>query len=208
MRVDVPASVAHAILVPALAAFHEKYPGIQLDLGVSDRPVDLIEENVDCVLRGGTLLDESLVARRVASLGFVTVASPEYLRRQGTPQHPLEVEEKHKSVTFFSSRSGRFYPQHYVQGNEHHECSPPYIVAVNDGNAQLAATQAGLGITQMLRFFATPHLQSGNLVQVLPDWTRPQMPAYIVYPPNRHLSAKVRAFVDWTAELFAAHPNL
>jgi LysR family transcriptional regulator, regulator for bpeEF and oprC len=203
LRVDVPAAVAHAILVPRLPSFHARYPDIQLDLGVSDRTVDLIEENVDCVLRGGTLLDESLVARRVATAEFVTVASAEYLRRNGTPGHPLEIEEKHKAVSLFSPRSGRFYPQHYFQGDTHHELSPPYIVSVNESSAQLNATLAGMGITQMLRFYARPDLESGRLVQVLPEWTRPPMPAYVVYPPNRHLNARVRAFVDWTTELFA-----
>ena len=83
-----------------------------------------------------------------------------------------------------------------------------YKVSVNESNAHLAAVLAGLGVSQVAWFQAAPSLASGELVEVLPDWIRPPIPLHVVYPPNRHLSAKVRAFVDWTAELFAKHPHL
>ncbi|MFS2054778.1 LysR family transcriptional regulator, partial [Variovorax sp. CT11-76] len=92
LRVDVPAPLARLILVPALPAFHARHPEIQLDLGVSDRVVDVIGDNVDCVLRGGELTDSSLVARRVGDLRLGVYASPAYLARAGTPAHPRELE--------------------------------------------------------------------------------------------------------------------
>src|SRR6476660_2873901 len=88
LRIDVGASVAQLIVIPALPGFYERYPDIRLDLGVGDRPVDLISDNVDCVIRGGDLVEQSLVARRIANLEMVTVASPAYLKRHGTPRHP------------------------------------------------------------------------------------------------------------------------
>jgi LysR family transcriptional regulator, regulator for bpeEF and oprC len=209
LRVDVGSSVASLVIIPALPTFYQRFPDIQLDLGVSDRPVDLISENVDCVIRGGELLEQSLVARRIGNLQFITVASPEYLKRHGTPAHPNELDSgKHTTINYFSARTGRHFPHEFVKGNETIELPGRYQVSVNESNAHMAAVLAGLGISQSTVFVAAPHLASGALVQVLPDWTRPALPIHVVYPPNRHLSAKVRAFVDWAAELFARNAHL
>lgn len=209
LRVDVGSSVASLVIIPALPDFYKRFPDIQLDLGVSDRPVDLISDNVDCVIRGGDLIEQSLVARRIGNLNFVTVAAPEYLKRHGVPQHPNELDsEKHTTVNYFSARTGRLFPHEYVKGNETIELPGRYKVAVNESNAHMAAVLAGLGVTQATMFVAAPHLASGALVQVLADWTRPALPIHVVYPPNRHLSAKVRAFVDWAADLFSRNPHL
>lgn len=204
LRVDVGSSIARLVIIPALPDFYRRYPDIQLDLGVGDRPVDLIGDNVDCVIRGGDLLEQSLVARRIATMGLVTVATPDYLKRHGTPQHPLELEEgRHSIINYFSSRTGRPFPHIFEKDGEHHEIlGPRYRLAVNESNAHLAAVLGGLGITQAAAFAARPHLASGELVEVLPGWNRPGIPLHVVYPPNRHLSAKVRAFVEWAAELF------
>jgi DNA-binding transcriptional LysR family regulator len=208
LRVDVGTSVAQLLIIPHLAEFQARYPDIQLDLGVSDRTVDLIGDNVDCVIRGGALSDQSLVARRIGNLEFLTVASPDYLARKGTPVHPLEVEEKHSSLLYFSPQSGRHYPLEFRKGAESIDIHGPYQVSVNEANAYVSAAVQGLGIAQITSFQAQRHLQSGALVQLLPEWTQPLLPVYVVYPPNRHLSAKVRAFVDWTAELFQREPYL
>ena len=203
LRVDVGSSVASLIVIPALPGFYERYPDIQLDLGVSDLPVNLISENVDCVIRGGELTDQSLVARRIANLPLVTVASPAYLKKHGTPAHPLDIEQgRHTTVAFFSARTGRFYPEMFHKDGEEIEVVGRYSVSVNDSNAHTAALRAGLGISQTALFAVKGMLASGELVEVLPEWGRPSVPIHVVYPPNRHLSAKVRAFVDWAAELF------
>ena len=208
LRVDVGTSVAQLLIIPNLADFHARYPDIQLDLGVSDRIVDLIGDNVDCVIRGGELSAQSVVARRVGNLEFITVASPDYLSRKGVPSHPLEIEQKHASVIYFSPQSGRHYPLEFVQGAESIDITGPYQLSVNEANAYVTSVLAGLGIGQITSFQAQPHLQSGALVQLLPEWTQPPLPVYVVYPPNRHLSAKVRAFVDWAAELFQRETHL
>jgi LysR family transcriptional regulator for bpeEF and oprC len=208
LRVDIGTSVARHLVIPALHAFFARYPDIQLDLGVSDRPVDLISDNVDCVIRGGELQEQSLVARRIGNVPLVTVAAPEYLRRHGTPAHPHDLEEGHKMVNVFSPRTGRPYPHEFSRDGERIEIAGRYQVAVNEVNALAEAVLAGLGIGQMGAFGLGPHLNSGALVHVLPDWKADSIPIYVVYPPNRHLSAKVRAFVDWAAELFASKPEL
>ncbi len=208
LRIDVGTSVAQLLIIPQLAEFHARYPDIQVDLGVSDRTVDLIGDNVDCVIRGGELSDQSLVARRIGNLEFITVAAPAYLERKGTPTHPLEIEEKHASVIYFSPQSGRHYPLEFRRGDESIDITGPYQLSVNEANAYVTSIVAGLGIGQIISWQAQRYLDSGALVQLLPDWTQPPLPVYVVYPPNRHLSAKVRAFVDWAAELFQREDHL
>ena len=208
LRVDVGSSVAQLLIIPHLAEFHARYPDIQVDLGVSDRMVDLIGDNVDCVIRGGELSDQSLVARRIGNLEFITAAAPAYLERKGTPTHPLEIEEKHASVIYFSPQSGRHYPLEFRRGDESIDITGPYQLSVNESNAYVTSIVAGLGIGQITSWQAQRYLDSGALVQLLPDWTQPLLPVYVVYPPNRHLSAKVRAFVDWAAELFQRETTL
>lgn len=203
LRVDVGAAVASLIIIPALPEFYRRYPDIQLDLGVGDRPVDLVGDNVDCVIRGGEVTEPSLVARRIANLALITVATPAYLAQHGTPLHPLELEQGHSMINYFSPRTGRPYPNIFEKDGERIELAGRYKVSVNESNANLAAVLAGLGLSQAVRFAVTPYLATGELVQVLADWTHPPIPIYVVYPPNRHLSARVRAFVEWTAELFA-----
>jgi len=208
LRVDVGSSTARLVLIPALQSFYDRYPDIQLDLGVSDRPVNLITDNVDCVIRGGELTEQFLVARRIGRLPFINVAAPAYLQRHGVPQHPHDLDQGHYTIRFFSPRTGRLYPHEFEKGDERLELDTPYKLSVNESNAHMAALLAGLGISQAARFLAAPYLASGELVEVLPDWQHPPLPVHVVYPPNRHLSAKVRAFVDWAAELFARHPHL
>lgn len=208
LRLDVGSSMARLLIIPALTEFCERYPDIQIDLGVGDRLVDLISDNVDCVIRGGELSDQSLVARRVGSMNWITVASPAYLARHGVPQHPSELETDHQIVAFFSGHTRRMYPLEFHRGDESIEVAGNYRIAANDSNAYTAAVLAGFGVAQMVTAFARPLIESGELVEILPEWTQPPLPIHVVYPPNRHLSAKVRAFVDWTADLFARHPEL
>lgn len=209
LRVDVGTSVAGLIIIPALAEFYRRYPDIQLDLGVSDRPVDLITDNVDCVIRGGDLVEQSLVARRIGNLSLITVATPAYLKQHGTPQHPDELDgPKHRTINYFSARTGRPFPHVFEKDGQTLEIAGRYQLAVNESNAHTSAVLAGLGVTQAALFAIAPHLERGELVEVLSEWKHPPIPVHVVYPPNRHLSAKVRAFVDWAAELFSRHPHL
>ena len=208
LRVDVGTSVAQHIIIPALADFYRRYPDIQLDLGVTDRAVDLIADNVDCVIRGGELLDQSLVARRVANMALMTVASPAYLQAHGTPTHPDQLGSEHTMLNYFSTRNGRPFINEFVKDGQTVEVTGPTRLSVNESNAMIAAVLAGLGVAQMGAFTAVPLIQKGELVQVLADWSTHSIPLYVVYPPNRHLSEKVRAFVEWVADLFAKQPEL
>ncbi|MCK0207642.1 LysR family transcriptional regulator [Starkeya koreensis] len=203
LRVDVPSSLALYSLIPALPDFFARYPDIRLDLGVSDRPVDLLAENVDCAIRGGDLLDPTLIARRVGEVRLMLCATPGYLQTYGTPLHPRDLEAGHRVIGYFSARTGRRVAFDMERGEERHELDLPYFVAVNDSTAYLAAGLAGLGITQTIEPMVTPYIESGALVRVLPDWHSAPIVLHVVYSPNRHLSSRLRVFVDWVAERFA-----
>ena len=203
LRIDVGSSVAVMCLIPALPQFFERYPDIEIDLGATDRTVDLLGENVDCVIRAGEITDQSLVARRIGQLTFTTAATPEYLQRFGEPQHPSELDTEHQVVGYFNAGTGKHYPLEFVRGAEVIEIKGQHKISTNDGNAYLAAAMAHLGIVQAPLFMLRDHIEAGRLVPILQQWTSVALPVHIVYPPNRHISNKLRVFVDWAAELFS-----
>jgi DNA-binding transcriptional LysR family regulator len=203
LRVDVSSSLAHLLIIPALPDFYAQFPDIQIDLGISDRLADLVGENVDCVLRAGVLEDTTLVARRVAEMRYVTCAAPSYLARHGTPRHPSDLNDGHLFVGYFKVSSGRGPAFAFSKDGETFEISGQYRLAVNESAAYVAACVAGLGIGQAPSFMARQQLASGAVVPILPEWTTRPLPLYVVYAPNRHLSNKLRVFVDWIAGLFA-----
>jgi DNA-binding transcriptional LysR family regulator len=206
LRVDVPSPLARMILVPALPAFHAQYPDIQLDMGVSDRTVDLIGENVDCVVRGGELTDQSLMARRVGDLQLSVYAAPSYLERAGAPLHPRELEDTHhRIVGFLWARTGRVFPYAMHCDGESVKVQGRYVLAVDDGNAYLAAGLAGMGVLWLPNYMSREHLARGELVPLFERWRLDPMPLYVAFPPNRHVSTKLRVFIDWVAELMAQH---
>jgi len=206
LRVDVPAFAGRSIFAPALPVFFARYPDIQLEMGCTDRPIDLLEEGVDCVVRGGALPDSGLVARRVGELEMVTCATPSYLRRFGVPLAPADLAG-HKHVNYFSSKTGKIFEFDFERDGERVAFPVDGHVAVNDSNAYLAIGLTGLGIMQIPRYAVRAELVSGALVQILPDWRSEPIPVHVLYPQNRHLSNKVRVFVDWVAEIFADLPQ-
>ena len=207
LRIDVPPPIGRLVLIPRMCEFHSRYPDIELAIGMGDRPVDLVRESVDCVIRVGELQDSSLVGRRIGTMETVTCASPDYIDRHGEPRVLADLQH-HRAVHYFSSRTGRIYDLDFVVEGEVTEVKVPGKVSVNDSDAYVASGLQGFGLIQPPRFMVQAHLQSGALREVLPQWRPSSMPISVVYPHNRHLSPKVRAFVDWAAELFGRCPIL
>lgn len=205
VKVDIPSSLGLAVIIPALPDFYARYPDIQLELGVSDRPVDLIAENVDCVVRGGEIKDQSLVAWRIGEVHVTACASPAYLKRHGVPRHPRELENGHHTIRYMSPRDGKLYALKMCKDGEVVEVEGRHQLAVNDANAGVVAGLSGLGVLLTLSFLVQDHIRNGALEPLFTGWRTEAKPVYVVYPPNRHLSKKVRVFVDWVAELFAKH---
>jgi DNA-binding transcriptional LysR family regulator len=203
LRVDVGSSVASQLLVPELPAFIARYPDVALSLGVSDGTVDLIGDNVDCVIRGGFREDSGLVSRTVGRASMVTCATPAYLERFGTPQRPRDLQKAHRLVSYVSARTGRVLPMRFrVQGRSL-EPELDYVLGVNESNAHFAAGLAGIGIIQTFGFLAASALKSGKLRPILGRFQPEPYGLHVAYPSNRHVTTRLRAFIDWVAEVFA-----
>jgi DNA-binding transcriptional LysR family regulator len=207
LRIDLPGSLGRLVVLPALPTFCERYPRLQLEIGMSDRPVDLVREGVDCVVRAGELHDENLVARRLGRLVQITCASPAYLARHGTPEDPGRLEGQ-RAVNYFSPLSGRYFPMEFMYGDELRTCDLPGSLAVSNAQGYVAAAVAGLGLIQAPAYHVEAQLRSGELVEVLDRWRPPPLPIAALFQSHRQLSQRVRVFVDWLDELFGARPWL
>jgi LysR family transcriptional regulator for bpeEF and oprC len=205
LRVDMPGALAKTFIIPQLPAFLARHPLVRLELGMGLRPVQLLEESVDCVVRLGDQSDSSLVARRVGTMTSVCCASPAYLREHGIPRSPDELAA-HRCVNYMSNRTGRILDWEFARDGQRVVLTLDGVFAVNDHEAYVAAGLSGLGIVKAANYIVRPYLESGRLVPVLPDWTVEQYAISVMYPQNRHLSAKVRIFVDWISELMRADP--
>lgn len=206
LRIDVPSPLARMILVPALPEFYSQYPDIQIDLGASDRKVDMIRDNVDCVIRGGSISEQSLIARHVGDLTIEAYAAPNYLARSGTPTHPNQLEKSnHFIVGYLNSQTGKVPALEASYNGDTIRIKSHYRLAVDDGNAYLAAGLAGLGIILLPTYMAKEYEARGELHPLFKQWQFPPMPLYLAFPPNRYLSAKLRVFIDWVIELMAHH---
>ncbi len=207
IRVDAPTLIARSVIVPALADFFARYPGIELALACNDRHSDLVAEGIDCALRVGEVKESSLVARRVGFLYFVTCAAPAYVARHGIPAHPRELS-RHRCINHFSPRTGDGVAWIFAKDRERIEAVFPGHLALEDENSSVAAAEAGLGIAQLPAFVVKEALERRTLELVLAEWLPEPSPLHIVYPHSRHLSRKVRVFVDWLAELIGEHDGI
>lgn len=202
LRIDVGGSTASDVLIPALPEFMARYPDIRIDLGVSDRPVDLISDNVDCVIRGGPLDNSSLIARQIGAATLLTCATPAYLKAFGTPAYPDELKNGHRLVSYLSPQTGRAFPLRFERDGEKCEIKVDHRIGVNESNAHLAAGLAGLGIIQTFSYALESALKSGALVEILRPWRPAPYPFHVVYPQNRHVTHRLRVFIDWLLESF------
>ena len=205
LRVDVPAAAGRHVIAPALPRFLERHPEIVVELGSTDRPVDLVAEGVDCVVRGGDVHDETLVGRRLADLPVVSCAAPAYLSRRGTPRSPRELEG-HVFVNFFSARTGRVFEVDWTppDGGERLELWPPHVVAANDADTFVSLVAAGLGIAQVpLSAGVRERIRRRELRLLFPGWRPDSLPTHVLYPETRVVPARVRAWVDWLVTLYA-----
>lgn len=202
LRLTVAASVGRLHLVPALAAFQDACPAVKVVLVMTDRMVDLVEEGFDLAVRVGRQRDSSLVARKIGTSRRVVCAGPAYLARAGVPQRPEDLA-RHNCLTFRTqpgSNAWRF------QGPERrHEVRVSGSFFADSGEALAAAAAAGLGLVSVPEWLVGSDLRACRLQEVLPDYrvVPDASPLYAVYPHQRHLPPKVRAFIDFLAARFA-----
>ena len=202
LRIDVHGTLARHFLLPGLADFLERYPGLRLHIGEGDRLVDLVREGIDCVIRAGDLQDSSMVARRIAMLAEATCASPAYLARHGVPSTPDDLDG-HRMVGFLSSATGSVIPLEFQVGDAIRHVNLPTALTVTGSEALFGGALAGLGLIQVPRYHLLPYFADGRLIEVLPAHPPTPTPVSLLYPQNRQLSPRVRVFIDWVARSFA-----
>lgn len=200
LRVNVPGRIGRRVIAPALPQFLDRYPGIDLDLGVTDRPIDLVGEGVDAVIRVGELPDSGLIVRPLGLLRLINCASPDYLAGHGVPQGPGDLGG-HVAVNYASPLSGRIAA---FDGGAAGEISLKARVTVNNAEAYIACCLAGLGLIQIPAFDVRDHLRRGELVEVLADYRAAPMPIGLLYPHRHHLAPRLRVFATWVEDLFRA----
>lgn len=200
LRIDVPGRIGRLIIAPALPEFLNLYPQIDIDLGVTDRTVNLVEDSVDCVLRVGPLSDSGLVARSIGELPLINVASPAYLERHGTPR-AAEDFGHHWAVNYASPSSGRVEDWEWIEHGTFRTQAMRGRVTVNSAEAYIACCLAGLGLIQIPAYDVRHHLEAGELIEVLPDYRAEAMPMTLLYPHREHLSRRLQVFADWLEAL-------
>ena len=207
VRVDAPTLIARSVIVPALPRFFTQYPDIELALACNERHFDLLAEGIDCALWIGEIDDTSLVARRVGFLYFTTCAAPSYIATHGLPVHPRELSQ-HRCINHFSPRTGETVEWVFSKDGERVRAVFPGHLALEDENSYVTAAEAGLGVAQMPAFAVKEAMERGALELVLGEWFPEPAPLHVVYPQSRHLSRRVRVFVDWLTALISEHDGI
>lgn len=196
LRIDVPGRIGRLVIAPVLPEFLERYPEIDIDLGVTDRAVNLVEDSVDCVLRVGTLGDSGLIARPIGNLRLINVASPAYLERYGIPESPDNLAA-HLAVNYASPSSGRVENWEWIEDGKLKSVPMASRVTVNSAEAYIACCLAGLGLIQIPAYDVGRHLAAGELVEIMTDHRAEPMPMTLLYPHRQHLSRRLQVFADW-----------
>jgi len=202
LRVDLHGTLARHYVIPALPQFMARHPDIELSISEADRQVDLISEGIDCVLRAGTLSDSTLIGKRVANLRQITCASPAYLRKYGEPQN-LDDLKNHRAVNYVSRTTAKLFPFEFMVDGELREVAIDGAVSVFGAEIYAASAIAGLGLIQCPHYRMETQIAQGLIKDILIKTPPPPMPVSVLYPHNRHMSPRVRVFVDWLGEVFA-----
>jgi LysR family transcriptional regulator for bpeEF and oprC len=200
LRIDVPGRIGRLIIAPALPEFLARHPQLDIELRITDRAINLVEESVDCVLRVGPLGDSGLIARKIGDLPLINVASPDYLSKHGTPGAPDDLGE-HLAVNYASPSTGRVEDWEWIEDGEVRMRPMRARVSVNSAEAYIACCLAGLGLIQIPAYDVKRHLDAGELVEVMPNHRAAPMPMTLLYPHRQHLSRRHQVFADWLDEL-------
>ena len=203
IRLTAPLSFGTVQLAPVLADFATLYPDISFDVSFSDRVVSLLDEGFDAAVRIGVQGDASLLARKLCQSRIVAVAAPAYLARRGTPQRPKDLTAHDCIIdTNFKDRE----TWHFRDAGVPVQVSVRSRLYLSNADACIAAAEAGLGVAQLPSFVAGAHVMAGRLVPVLQPFAPPPIPVQMIYPPGRHLAAKIRALLDFLVERFRGEP--
>jgi DNA-binding transcriptional LysR family regulator len=205
LRVALPLSFAVRHMSEPVAEFRRIHPRVNFEFDLNDRRVDLLQEGMDLALRIGHLRDSTLIARRLFDVRAVVCASPAYLQKHGTPEKPDDLAEHECLVYSNISDPGRW--KYEDAGGARRHVDVNVAMSASSGDFLREVAVQGLGVALQPTFIAGERIRSGELVALLLDYTWPVAPAYAVYPPTRHLSYRVRAFIDFLAGYFSGVPR-
>jgi LysR family transcriptional regulator, regulator for bpeEF and oprC len=201
LRIDMPVSFGRLKVLPLLGSFQAQYPDIKLRVTFNNRYIDLVEDGVDVSVRLGQLADSSLIARRVGGTQFSVVGAPSYFAKHGKPKR-IDDLAAHDCLAFTYLETRLARPWRFIEAGAANTFTPQGTMSFSDGGAVCDAAVAGYGLAQLQGYFADALIASGALVAVLEKFQPELEPVWLVYPQTRHLSPKVRAFVDFMAAQF------
>jgi DNA-binding transcriptional LysR family regulator len=206
LRVDMPTVLARDLVIPKLPEFLREHPQLEIELSSTDRRVDIVREGFDCVLRVGSLVDSSLIARNIGEYQLINCASPDYLARFGTPQSLIDLENHHL-IHYVPTLGGRSTGFEYCENAGEKSASIEKSIAmqgvltVNNVDAYTGACLAGMGIIQSPEPGMRDYIAAGQLVEILPNYRPAPMPVSLIYANRRHLPKRVQVFMAWLTEL-------
>lgn len=202
LRVEMPSPVADYLIVPNLRSFLAAYPNLKVEIGSSERVVDLVKDGVDCAIRGGVLADENLVAKVIGQMPFCLCATPEYLS-QAPAIHTLDDLHQHHYLAFKFAATGKLGTINPVGQASF---NPVFKQTFNNAQTYYLGVLAGLGVGYMPVVAAEPYFKTGQLVQILPNQAFHAMPMSFVYPQSRFIPKRIKAFLDWVEDIIATNP--
>ncbi|MDQ0395570.1 DNA-binding transcriptional LysR family regulator [Labrys monachus] len=200
LRITAPTTFGTEALMPALAGYRALAPEVELDIGLTDRNVDLVDEGFDIAFRIGAMPDGSMIARSLMPYRMVVCAAPDYLSRKGTPSHPGELDG-HEAVAFTPSARSAW---RFTQGEEDVQVSPIRMINVNSGQAVRAAARAGLGIIMQPEILVKRDLEAGCLIRLFPDWRLDERPMWLLYYRDRRMTPRLRSFISFAVAAFGS----
>ena len=203
LKVTAPFTFSHRHLTPHLPSFLKLYPEVEVRVQLSDRVVDLVDEGIDLAIRIAHLKDSSLIARRLAANHRSLVATPDYLEKNGTPEHPEDLMQ-HQLITY--PPGNPLNDWHFLIDETERLIKAKGAISINNGDAILSAVLAGGGLTMTSSYMVGEHIKNQRLVSVLENFVKEDIPIFAVYPSSRHLSPKVRVFVDFLIETYGSKP--
>lgn len=199
LRLKMPVGFGRRVVVPALRRLTQKHPGLVVDAELSDRVADLAYEGFDAAIQIGQVSDERLVARTLCRLRFTALASPDYLARHGEPTTPDDLD-RHECLGYVSPLTGGYRPWDFSRNGQRFSRRVSGRLNVNNADSLLEAAIAGLGIAMISDFIAAEAVGAGQLKPILTDYVAPGPKVYIVYPPSRTMSLKLRTVIDFLEE--------
>ena len=203
LRITAPSTFSYRHVAPHLPLFRERFPEVEIEMIVSDDELDLIDNNIDLGIRIALMKDSSLIARKLAPNPKTLFASPGYIKKRGKPNHPDDLVN-HEIISF---RNGSpFNDWHFLVDGKPKLIHAKGMLQLNHGDAILRSAINGGGLAMLSRFVVGRHIAAGTLVSVLDEYVQEDYPIYAVYPSGKHLSPKVRAFLDFLIEIYGPVP--